>query len=131
MDKFDILMYALCIGTIVGGAVFGTWALFVTMTLQTGIKMQILKTECTDEQQKKDMPELLKMHAEALQVDMMWEFFGGTITLPNGNVYQVAEYQQLGTKSARALFAVSPYHIRVYVDLKLSSIISRKYPKFY
>ena len=33
MDKFDVLMYALCIGTIIGGAVFGTWALFVTMSL--------------------------------------------------------------------------------------------------
>jgi len=33
MDKFDFLMFALCIGAIVAGAVFGTWALFVTMTL--------------------------------------------------------------------------------------------------
>ena len=33
MDKFDILMYALCIGTIAAGAVFGTWALFMTMSL--------------------------------------------------------------------------------------------------
>ena len=33
MDKFDLLMYALCIGTIVAGAVFGTWALFMTMSL--------------------------------------------------------------------------------------------------
>ncbi len=33
MDKFDILMYAVCIGTIVAGVVFGTWALFMTMTI--------------------------------------------------------------------------------------------------
>tara|TARA_B100001123_G_C15158431_1_gene966454 strand:+ start:923 stop:1087 length:165 start_codon:yes stop_codon:yes gene_type:complete len=54
--------------------------------------MRILKTECTEEQQKEDMPELVKMHAQALKTDMMWEFFGGTITLPNGHRYQVADY---------------------------------------
>ena len=51
--------------------------------------MRILKTECTEEQQKEDMPQLLQMHSQALLTDMMWEFFGGTITLPNGNSYQV------------------------------------------
>ena len=54
--------------------------------------MRILKTECTEEQQKEDMPKLLQMHSQALLTDMMWEFFGGTITLPNGNRYQVADY---------------------------------------
>ena len=54
--------------------------------------MRILKTECNEEQQKEDMPELVQLHAKAMQTDMMWEFFGGTITLPNGNRYQVAEY---------------------------------------
>ena len=33
MDKFDIFVCAVCIGTIVAGAVFGTWALFMTMSL--------------------------------------------------------------------------------------------------
>jgi len=51
--------------------------------------MKILKTDCTEEQQKEDLPELLKMNAQAIQTEMLWEFFGGTITLPNGHVYQV------------------------------------------
>ena len=33
MDKFDVLICAVCIGIIVGGVVFSTWALFVTMSL--------------------------------------------------------------------------------------------------
>jgi hypothetical protein len=33
MDKFDILMYAVCIGIIVVGVTFSTWALFMTMSL--------------------------------------------------------------------------------------------------
>ena len=53
--------------------------------------MRILKTECSEEQQKEDMPELRKMHAQALHTDMMWEYFGGAITLPNGNRYQVVD----------------------------------------
>tara|TARA_R110002020_G_scaffold38008_1_gene114610 strand:- start:538 stop:702 length:165 start_codon:yes stop_codon:yes gene_type:complete len=51
--------------------------------------MKIISTECSEAQQKEDMPELVKMHAQALKTDMMWEFFGGTITLPNGHRYQV------------------------------------------
>ncbi len=51
--------------------------------------LKVIATECTEEQQKEDMPELIKMHAQALHVDMMWEFFGGVLTLPNGNSYQV------------------------------------------
>ena len=47
--------------------------------------MRIIATECSEEQTKQDAPELMKMHAQALKTDMMWEFFGGTITLPNGN----------------------------------------------
>ena len=39
MDKFDIFVCAVCIGTIVAGAVFGTWALFMTMSLQGENKM--------------------------------------------------------------------------------------------
>jgi len=51
--------------------------------------MQILSTECSEEQQKEDMPELLRANAQAMETEIMWEFFGGTITLPNGNSYQV------------------------------------------
>ena len=54
--------------------------------------MRIIATECTKEEQQKDMPELAQLHAQALKTDMMWEFFGGIITLPNGNKYQVADY---------------------------------------
>tara|TARA_Y100000310_G_scaffold277013_1_gene294561 strand:+ start:208 stop:372 length:165 start_codon:yes stop_codon:yes gene_type:complete len=54
--------------------------------------MRILKTECSEEQQKEDMPELIRLNAEAKETDMMWEFFGGNITLPNGNSYQVVDY---------------------------------------
>ena len=51
--------------------------------------MKILKTDCTDEQTKEDMPELLKLHAEAMETEIMWEFFGGDITQSNGHKYQV------------------------------------------
>ena len=55
------------------------------------IAVRIIATECSEEQQKKDMPELVKLHAKALKANMMWEFFGGHLTLPNGNRYQVVE----------------------------------------
>ena len=51
--------------------------------------MRILSTECNEEQQKEDMSELLRFHAEAIEKEIMWPFFGGTITLPNGHRYQV------------------------------------------
>tara|TARA_R100000963_G_C4586073_1_gene65095 strand:+ start:340 stop:546 length:207 start_codon:yes stop_codon:yes gene_type:complete len=51
--------------------------------------VKVISTECTKEQEKEDMPKLVQMHAQALQADMMWEFFGGMITLPNGHSYQV------------------------------------------
>ena len=54
--------------------------------------MRVIKTECSEEQQKEDMPKLLQAHETALQTDMMWKFFGGTLTLPNGNKYQVIDY---------------------------------------
>jgi hypothetical protein len=54
--------------------------------------IRVIATKCSEEQQKEDMPELIKIHAQALQTDMMWEFFGGNITLPNGNKYQVVDY---------------------------------------
>jgi len=54
--------------------------------------MRILKTKCSEEQQQEDMPELIRLNAEAKETDMMWEFFGGNITLPNGNSYQVVDY---------------------------------------
>ena len=52
-------------------------------------KMKIVSTECSEEQQKEDMPELLRLNDEAVKAEMMWGFFGGTITLQNGNQYQV------------------------------------------
>ena len=51
--------------------------------------MRVIATECSEAQQKEDMPELLKMNAQASETEIMWEFFGGFITLPNGNEYQV------------------------------------------
>ena len=47
------------------------------------------KGECSKEQQKEDMPELLRLNAQAVETEMMWGFFGGTLTLSNGNQYQV------------------------------------------
>ncbi len=54
--------------------------------------MRVIATKCSEEQQKEDMPELIRLNAEAKATDMMWEFFGGIITLPNGNEYQVVDY---------------------------------------
>ena len=54
--------------------------------------MRIISTECSKEQQEKDMPELLKANDRAKETEIMWEFFGGTLTLPNGNSYQVVDY---------------------------------------
>ena len=51
--------------------------------------MKIVSTECSKEQQKEDMPELLRLNNEAVEAEIMWQFFGGTITTQNGNVYQV------------------------------------------
>jgi hypothetical protein len=51
--------------------------------------MKIVSTECSEEEQKKDMPELLRLNAQAVKTEIMWEFFGGTLTLQNGNQYQV------------------------------------------
>jgi len=53
--------------------------------------MRVIATECSKEQQKEDMPELVKLHAKALKANMMWGFFGGHLTLPNGNKYQVVD----------------------------------------
>ena len=55
--------------------------------------MTIISTDCTDEQKKEDMPELLVLHKRAMETEMMWQFFGGVITLDNGNKYQVAEFE--------------------------------------
>ena len=56
--------------------------------------MRIIATECSEEQQKEDMPELKRLHKKAMENEnnLMWEFFGGNITLPNGNKYQVVDY---------------------------------------
>jgi len=53
--------------------------------------VRIISTECSEEQQKEDMPELKKLHAQALKTEVMWEFFGGTITTQDGNRYQVTD----------------------------------------
>ena len=55
--------------------------------------MKIVSTECSKEQQKEDMPELLRLNNEAVEAEIMWQFFGGTITTENGNVYQVTGEQ--------------------------------------
>mgnify|MGYP005991066779 FL=1 len=51
--------------------------------------MRILQTDCTPEQIQKDLPELERLNREAMETKIMWEFFGGTITLENGHQYQV------------------------------------------
>jgi len=51
--------------------------------------MKVISTKCSEEQQKEDMPELLKLNEKAKKTEIMWEYFGGTLTLPNGNKYQV------------------------------------------
>ena len=51
--------------------------------------MRILQTDCTPEQIQEDLPELERLNREAMQTRIMWEFFGGTITLENGHKYQV------------------------------------------
>ena len=55
--------------------------------------MKVISTKCSKEQQEKDMPEILRLNEEAKKTEMLWEFFGGTITLPNGNKYQVVNYE--------------------------------------
>jgi hypothetical protein len=55
--------------------------------------MKVISTDHTDKQLKEDMPELLVLHERAKKTEMMWEFFGGVITLNNGNKYQVAEFE--------------------------------------
>ena len=54
--------------------------------------MRVIATECSEEQQKEDMPELQRLNSIAKKKDSMWEFFGGVLTLPNGNRYQVVDY---------------------------------------
>ena len=51
--------------------------------------MRILQTDCTPEQIQEDLPELERLNREAMVTRIMWEFFGGTITLENGHKYQV------------------------------------------
>jgi len=51
--------------------------------------MRVISTKCSEEEQKEDMPELVRLNAEALETELMWVYFGGTITLQNGNQYQV------------------------------------------
>ena len=53
--------------------------------------MRILQTDVKPEEQKDDLPELEKAHAIALETQFTWRYFGGIITLTNGNQYQVIE----------------------------------------
>ena len=53
--------------------------------------IKVISTNASEEQQKKDMPELKRLNAIACEEDMMWQFFGGTITTQEGNVYQVID----------------------------------------
>ena len=55
--------------------------------------MKVISTVHTDEQLKEDMADLLVLHKRAMETEMMWQFFGGVITLDNGNKYQVAEFE--------------------------------------
>ena len=55
--------------------------------------MRIIKTDCTPEEVQQDMSELQRLNAEAMETELMWEFFGGTITLDNGHQYQVTGEQ--------------------------------------
>ncbi len=55
--------------------------------------MKVISTDHTDEQLKEDMADLLVLHKRAMETEMMWQFFGGVITLDNGNKYQVAEFE--------------------------------------
>jgi hypothetical protein len=57
--------------------------------------MKVISRGCsTDEQLKEDMADLLVLHKRAMETEIMWQFFGGTITLDNGNQYQVAEFEE-------------------------------------
>ena len=55
--------------------------------------MKVISTDHTDKQLKEDMADLLVLHKQAMETEMMWQFFGGVITLDNGNKYQVAEFE--------------------------------------
>ena len=55
--------------------------------------MKVISTDHTDKQLKEDMADLIVLHKRAMETEMMWQFFGGVITLDNGNKYQVAEFE--------------------------------------
>ena len=55
--------------------------------------MKVISTDHTDKQLKEDMADLLVLHKHAMETELMWQFFGGVITLDNGNKYQVAEIE--------------------------------------
>lgn len=52
--------------------------------------MLIVHTTETSEQTEKDRPLLEEAHKKALRDDVMWELFGGTLTI-EGRSYQVCE----------------------------------------
>ena len=55
--------------------------------------MKVISTDHTDKQLKEDMADWLVLHKRAMETELMWQFFGGVITLDNGNKYQVAEFE--------------------------------------
>ena len=57
------------------------------------MSMKVISKDHTDEQLKEHMDDLLVLHKQAMETEMMWQFFGGVITLDNGNKYQVAEFE--------------------------------------
>jgi hypothetical protein len=57
------------------------------------MSMKVISKDHTDEQLKEDMDDLLVLHKQAMETELMWQFFGGVITLDNGNKYQVAEFE--------------------------------------
>ena len=54
--------------------------------------VQVINTNCTKQQQEEDLPELEKLHAEAMKEEPTWAFFGGVLTVSNGNKYQVVNH---------------------------------------
>ncbi len=53
------------------------------------MSVEIVSTKCTEEEQEEDRTALEEAHKSAMKTEILWEFFGGTITLSNGHEYQV------------------------------------------
>ncbi len=57
------------------------------------MSMKVISKDHTDDQLKEEMDELLGLHKQAMETELMWQFFGGVITIDNGKKYQVAEFE--------------------------------------